>query len=153
VPNCGDGIINGTETCDGTTLPSNKQASAGWRCSSSCQLVQDCIKIALSAAPKCLTPAGNFTQTWSTNGGPVNGGAVCTDLTVVTALPACSSCNNDGINGTDQCDGTALPAANSPADGWRCNSSCQLIQDCQKTTLEPATAPSCLATAGNFTQT
>jgi hypothetical protein len=114
------------------------------------------MKVALSPdlpSPACLTPAGNFTQTWSTNNGPVNGGAACTELTKVTVLPACSSCNNDGINGTDQCDGTALPAANSPENGWRCNSSCQLVQDCKKTTLDPPTKPSCLATAGNFTQT
>lgn len=154
-PSCGDGVINGLDACDGSTLPTDKPASNGWRCSSSCQLIQDCIKVSLSpsSVPSCLSPAGNFTQTWSTNGGPINGGAACTSLTVVTALPACLSCGDGIINGTDQCDGATLPVANSPANGWRCNSSCQLVQDCQKTTLEPATVPSCLATAGNFVQT
>jgi hypothetical protein len=102
--------------------------------------------------PACLETAGNFTQTREVLAAAVNGGTACGSLTVTTLVTAtCTTCKNDGINGTDECDGNVLPADKPATDGWRCVN-CKLVRDCQKTTLVPDTVPSCSATPGYVTQ-
>ena len=101
---CGDGILNGTEQCDGTAGLGAHQA-----CSSTCTLIN---------LPYC-------------GDGMVNGGEQCDGTTGVGSHQQCSSgctlinlpyCGDGVKNGTEQCDGSAGVGLHQ-----ECSQSCTLV--------------------------
>lgn len=136
---CGDGIINGTEQCDGTAGVGAHQA-----CSSACTLInlpycgdgmvngseqcdgvagvglhQECsAQCALVNLPYCGDGVKNGTEQCDGSAG-VGAHQECSKSCTLVNLPYCG----DGIvNGSEQCDGTA-----GIANGQTCSFSCVIV--------------------------
>jgi hypothetical protein len=175
---CGDGITNGTEQCDGgSSCSSDCRITTVQPTASSCQISPTTINYGVGAAfngvGKVSGTATILNGGWAytvTAGGvsktakegdildantysvsatfaPYDTAyttSTCTGTFTVNAV-----CGDNLIAGTEQCDGTAFPTGQTPAEGYRCNA-CKLewcgdgkmsgTEQCDGTTLPAGTA-------------
>ncbi len=121
-PRCGDGAINGTETCDGALLSNQTCETQGFGagtlgCAADCRSYDTDL---CPPAPTCGDGVLNGTEvcdgalldseTCETQGfgpGVLTCAANCAAF-ITTACPPAPSCGDGIINGTEVCDGTAL---------------------------------------------
>ena len=115
---CGDGIINGSDICDGSALPAD--LPAGVTCSGTCTLNPYCGDNTIDDGEEC------------------DGTALPTDVPSDTTCSATcdlgSYCGDDTIDDGEECDGTALPT-DVPSD-TTCSATCDLGSYCGDDTID-----------------
>ncbi len=101
---CGDGIVNGSEQCDGTAGVGANQV-----CSGTCGLIK---------LPYCGDGIKNGMEECEGSAG-IGEHQICSDTCVLIILPYCG----DGVvNGSEQCDGTAGVGLHQ-----ECSTNCQIL--------------------------
>ena len=154
-PVCGDGIVNGSENCDGTKFIDNKKSCAAWDskygsgnvgCTSSCEI--DYSKCTL--APYCgdgivnnselcdgTKFKGSKTSCAAWDNKYMDGKVSCTDTCELDYSDCIAKpvCGDDIVNNDELCDGSSFKNNERACDVWdkqyisglvHCNSDCTL---------------------------
>jgi hypothetical protein len=138
IADCGDGTVEGTESCDGTDLNSKTCADVGFTagtlaCKSDCTF----------DTSGCTTCGNNTAETGEACDGTDLAGATCQSRGFTTGTLACknnctfddsgcSTCGDGIVSGTELCDGAAFGATTCQSLGHApgalaCNATCDAI--------------------------